>query len=97
MGPRNASARHRYHAVSIVARPPGCSAAVALRDRRFLSSAAPKLPLPGCSRQGACKCVFEHHADRRIAGRRAEESRGQRQNTSGGKERRSGRGRRETD
>ena len=53
-----------YHAVSIKFDKNACSAAKEMEGRRFLSSAAPRLPLPGCSGL-ECRCHFVHHKDRR--------------------------------
>jgi len=53
-----------YHAVSINIEQTGCAAAKAMTGRRFLSSAAPQLPLPECDAL-ECRCIFTHHADRR--------------------------------
>ena len=53
-----------YHAVSIKFDTNACNAAKALEGRRFLSTAAPKLPLPDCDVLD-CKCRFVHHKDRR--------------------------------
>ena len=53
-----------YHAVSIKFSSNACSAARDLDGRRFLSSAAPKLPLAECDAL-QCKCRFVHHKDRR--------------------------------
>ena len=53
-----------YHAVSIKLAGNACSAAKAMSGRRFLSGAAPRLPLPDCTML-ECKCRFVHHADRR--------------------------------
>ncbi len=53
-----------YHAVSINIEQSGCAAAKAMTGRRFLSSAAPQLPLPECDAL-ECRCIFTHHADRR--------------------------------
>ncbi len=54
----------RFHAVSIRFAPDACDAAKAMEGRRFLSSAAPKIPLPECD-AAKCKCRFKHHSDRR--------------------------------
>ena len=35
-----------------------------MTDKRYLSGAAPKLPLPNCTNL-ECKCRFVHHKDRR--------------------------------
>jgi hypothetical protein len=54
----------RFHAVSIRYGANACDAAREMEGRRFLSSAAPKLPLPECDAT-ECKCRFKHHQDRR--------------------------------
>lgn len=54
-----------FHAVSLKFPPTACEAAKAMDGRRFLSSAAPRLPLPEC-KSLECKCRFVHHKDRRI-------------------------------
>ena len=53
-----------YHAVSIKFGPNACTHARELEGKRFLSGAAPRLPLPECDVLD-CKCRFVHHADRR--------------------------------
>ena len=53
-----------YHAVSIKFGEIACDAARAMSGRRFLSNAAPRLPLPDCD-AGECHCKFVHHSDRR--------------------------------
>jgi hypothetical protein len=53
-----------YHAVAIKYSENACDAAKAMTGRRFLSSAAPRLPLPDCDYMD-CRCVFAHHKDRR--------------------------------
>jgi len=53
-----------YHAVSIKHSGHACKAAEDMMGRRFLSTAAPKLPLPGCDVLD-CSCRFIHHKDRR--------------------------------
>ena len=53
-----------YHAVSIKISAQACKAARELTGIRFLSSAAPKLPLPACDVPD-CSCHFMHHKDRR--------------------------------
>lgn len=53
-----------FHAVSIQICPQACAAAKQLRDKRFLSSQAPMLPLSDCNVKD-CKCKFVHHQDRR--------------------------------
>ncbi len=53
-----------FHAVSIKFTSNACKPARDLEGRRFLSSAAPKLPLPECDVL-ECNCRFVHHKDRR--------------------------------
>ena len=61
---RSSSANTAYHAVSIKFSSNACKAAKDLEGRRFLSTAAPRLPLPGCETLN-CSCRFAHHKDRR--------------------------------
>jgi len=56
-----------FHAVSIKYAENACDAAKAMTGRRFLSNAAPRLPLPECDYL-ECRCQFAHYKDRR-AGR----------------------------
>ena len=53
-----------FHAVSIQFASNACMAAREMEGRRFLSSAAPRLPLPDCNVL-ECNCRFVHHPDRR--------------------------------
>jgi len=53
-----------YHAVSIKFDENACNAAKEMGGRRFLSTAAPRLPLPECNAL-ECRCHFAHHKDRR--------------------------------
>lgn len=62
--PKSASSDSSFHAVSIVFAQGACKAAYEMEGRRFLSSAAPRLPLPDCNVL-ECKCRFAHHQDRR--------------------------------
>ena len=52
------------HAVSIKLGDQACEAARAMSGRRFLSNAAPRLPLADCN-AAQCHCRFMHHNDRR--------------------------------
>jgi len=61
---RPAAASTEFHAVSIKFSSPACAAARKLTGRRFLATAAPKLPLEDCNVL-ECKCRFVHHKDRR--------------------------------
>ena len=58
------STKSAYHAVSIKFDRNACEAAQKMSGRRFLSSAAPRLPLPECDVL-ECNCRFTHHEDRR--------------------------------
>ena len=53
-----------FHAVAIKYSENACDAAKAMTGRRFLSSAAPRLPLPECDFL-ECRCQFAHYEDRR--------------------------------
>lgn len=53
-----------FHAVSLRFDENACSAAKEMSGRRFLSNAAPRLPLPECNAL-ECRCGFAHHKDRR--------------------------------
>jgi len=87
----------RWHAVCVVSGSQSCEAARALRERRFLSREAPRLPLPDCTQAGLCRCSYRKFADRRAGPRRDEEQLGTRRTRDAGSERRAGRGRRRTD
>lgn len=54
----------KFHAVSMQFASNACDAAKSMKGRRFLSGAAPRIPLPGCD-VGECQCKFVHHKDRR--------------------------------
>jgi hypothetical protein len=54
----------KFHAVSIRPGLIACETAIAMQGQRFLSDAAPLLPLKGCN-QSDCQCKFTHHNDRR--------------------------------
>lgn len=56
----------KYHAVAIKYSENACDAAKAMTGRRFLSTAAPRLPLPECNLL-ECRCQFAHYKDRRAA------------------------------
>ena len=58
-----------YHAVGIASGANACTAARSLRDQRFLSSEAPRLPLAACNME-SCTCRYQHHTDRRSGERR---------------------------
>jgi hypothetical protein len=59
----------KFHAVSIRPGLIACETAIAMQGQRFLSDAAPLLPLKGCN-QPHCQCKFAHHNDRRTGDER---------------------------
>jgi hypothetical protein len=89
-------AANRWTAVSIVCTSASCEAARALKGQRYLSAAAPRLPLPDCTSSSACPCIDRKHADRRAGPRLAEDATGLRRSSQTA-ERRASRGRRSTD
>lgn len=62
--PRVTQKSTEFHAVSIRFESNACKAAREMEGRRFLSTAAPRLPLPECDVL-ECNCRFIHHKDRR--------------------------------
>ena len=54
----------KFHAVSLKYANNACQAAKDIQGRRYLSSAAPRVPLAECD-ASACRCRFTHHEDRR--------------------------------
>jgi methyltransferase (TIGR00027 family) len=95
--PRQEGLHRSWHAISIVTKKNSCSAAKSLRGKRFLSDAAPTLPLVECPECNSCPCAYKHFADRRAEPRREEEIIGLRRLGQVGSERRMTRGRRKTD
>lgn len=61
---KNLDSTSQFHAVSLKYSASACDAAKAMTGRRFLASAAPRLPLPKCDAL-ECRCTFAHHDDRR--------------------------------
>lgn len=61
---RQKTANTQFHAVSIKYEGRACEAAKNMSGRRFLATAAPKLPLPECDVLD-CSCRFAHYDDRR--------------------------------
>lgn len=61
---RSRTSNTQFHAVSIKYSGKACAAAMEMTGRRFLATAAPKLPLPDCDVL-ECSCRFAHHEDRR--------------------------------
>jgi hypothetical protein len=64
---------HRWHAVTLITSGRPCAAVLACKGKRFLSSQAPRFPLPECDAP-RCECRYRHYEDRRGGPRRAEES-----------------------
>lgn len=60
----NAPAQNPFHAISIQPCAKACSAATALRGKRFLANEAMTLPLADCDTAN-CQCTYKHYADRR--------------------------------
>ena len=87
----------QWHAVCIKPKGSSCEAVQAYRAARYLSSEAPRLPVPECTVSDTCSCVYKHHADRRSQSRRQEERDGLRRNTQAEPERRLSRDRRKSD
>jgi hypothetical protein len=88
---------NRWNAVSIVCTSASCAAAQALKGRRFLSGAAPRVPLADCATPAACPCTYRKHADRRAGPRREADESGLRRASPVKPDRRGGRGRRSSD
>jgi len=94
---RNQRISNPWHAVSVVSADGTCKAVRAMRERRYLSTEAPQLPLAGCERPEACKCRYAHHSDRRTGKRRARDNGFPARAHSGEERRADSRGRRATD
>ena len=62
--PTRTGSASTFHAVSINFESTACSAAKSLDGKRFLSDAAPRVPLAECDVLD-CQCRFEHYEDRR--------------------------------
>jgi hypothetical protein len=54
----------KYKAVSIQFKECACAAVKDLAGQRFLTSAAPSIPLPACDKT-RCQCSYAHHNDQR--------------------------------
>jgi hypothetical protein len=92
-----AAPRSGWAAVSIVPAKSSCEAARALKNKRFLATQAPRLPLADCSQPLSCTCSYKKYADRRAGPRREDESTGVRRYVEPDKERRGKRGGRRSD
>ena len=65
-----------WQAVSIVPGAGACAAVEESRGKRFLTRAAPRLPLAACNNQNQCQCKYKRYTDRRDSPRRAEDQPG---------------------
>jgi hypothetical protein len=63
----------KWHAVSIVVQGASCAAATLCRNKRFLSTQIPQLPLRDCDKAGGCPCKYKHYEDRRAGVRRTDD------------------------
>jgi hypothetical protein len=71
-----------WQAVSIVPGAGACTVVQELRGKRFLTRAAPRLPLAECNNQDQCQCKYKRYTDRRDSPRRAEDQLGGNQSTT---------------
>jgi hypothetical protein len=81
----------------VVLHDTSCAAAALCRNNRFLSTEAPRLPLPDCDNRAHCRCAYRHFEDRRTAPRRTADMTGALANLTPLTNRRTSRGRREHD
>ena len=89
--------RLRFRDVEVVAPAEACAEARALQGLRLLTAdAPPRLPLRDCDRPERCRCVYRHFDDRR-EGPRRENERAPIPIAHAGVERRTWRGRRDSD
>ena len=87
----------KYRGVEVIAAGNACNAARALTSMRLLTAEAPaRLPLAACDRPGYCRCVYRHFDDRR-QGPRRENEHAEVPIQHSGRERRTWRGRRDSD
>lgn len=69
--PANRAEQSPYRGVEVVSHAQTCcQAAKDIRGKRFLSTAAPLLPLKDCD-AADCRCSYKRFADRRTDARRA--------------------------
>jgi hypothetical protein len=88
---------NRWHSVAVVGGPAPCPAALAARQKRFLSADAPRLPLPDCTSPARCQCRYQHYTDRRATKRRSEDRGGLPHPFTGDEKRKPPQGRRKSD
>ena len=88
----------KYRAAEVIAAASACDAAQSLMNVRLLSAEVPLLPLKTCDRPATCKCIYRHFDDRRRKfPRREEHALNALMACTPGVERRTRRGRRESD
>jgi hypothetical protein len=86
-----------YRGVEVIAAPDACAAARELTNLRLLTAdAPPRLPLAACDRPDSCRCIYRHFNDRR-QGPRRENEHATVPVPHSGRERRTWRGRRDSD
>jgi hypothetical protein len=86
---QDAEQRKAFHAVSIEPCSHACSAAKALRGKRFLTHEVMSLPVSGCD-EARCQCTYKHYADRRIGEERRRASIAMREHFTNYEQRRGG-------
>ena len=87
-----------YRGAEVIAADDACDAARSLMNVRLLSAEVPLLPLKTCDRPATCKCIHRHVDDRRRKfPRREEHALNALMACTPGVERRTRRGRRESD
>ena len=64
-----------WRAVCVVPGASACEAAQTMRNKRFLTREAPRLPLRDCDHLDKCQCKYQHVPDRRGEARRSTDSR----------------------
>ena len=88
----------KYRGAEVIAGDGACDAARSLTSLRLQSADVPLLPLKTCDRPATCKCVYRHFDDRRRKfPRREEHALNALMACTPGVERRTRRGRRESD
>lgn len=88
--------QHRWRAVSIIPGERCCRSAQRCGSHRWLSTQAPRLPLPACD-AAVCDCRYRHHPDRRSRSRRRVDREEIARHFEGTDRRRADRGRRASD
>lgn len=85
-----------WYAVSVVPGEECCKLVKMHLGTRWLSSEAPRLPVPGCDAM-YCDCRYRHFTDRRASVQRKEDRDGWKRHYKGDERRANTRGRRESD